>query len=85
MEVLGIDMTREAYRVAIPGDGAKVTGFVPEGLVKEMLGLARRPGHGEVYAWLERHHAAVVAALTTRQSGGAPKVPFDRITLAEDT
>ncbi|QMU59097.1 MAG: hypothetical protein GKR98_13410 [Boseongicola sp.] len=84
MEVLGIDMTREAYRVSTPVQGVDVLGYVPEGLVMEMLGLNRRPGHGEVYAWLEKHLTAVEAAMTKRYTGGVPKSPFDRITLAEE-
>ena len=84
MEVHGIDMTREAYRISTPIDGVDVMGFVPESLVMEMLGITRRPGHGEVYAWLETHFAAVEAALKKRHSAGVPKWPFDRITLLED-
>ena len=84
MEVHGIDMRREAYRISAPVDGIDVKGFVPEGLVMEMLGIDRRPGHGEVYAWLEKHLSAVEAAMTKRYTGGVPKAPFDRITLAED-
>ena len=84
MEVHGIDMTREAYRVSVARDGGELLGYVPEGLVMEMLGIARRPGHGEVYAWLERHGRAVEAALKTHAAGKAPKPPFDRITLAEE-
>ncbi|WP_299754925.1 hypothetical protein [uncultured Boseongicola sp.] len=84
MEVHGIDMTREAYRISTEINGIDVPGFVPEGLVMEMLGISRRPGHGEVYAWLEKHFAAVEAALNKRHSGSVPKRPFDRITLAEE-
>lgn len=85
MEVHGIDMTREAYRISVPIEGQKVMGYVPEGLVKEMLGIARRPGHEEVYTWLAQHRVAVEKALKKRHSGtGAPKAPFDRITLAKD-
>ncbi len=84
MEVHGIDMTREAYRISTPVNGVEVAEFVPEGLVMEMLGLNRRPGHGEVYAWLEKHFVAVEAALNKRHSGDEPKRPFDRITLAEE-
>ncbi len=84
MEVHGIDMTREAYRISTPLDGVDVKGYVPENLVMEMLGISRRPGHGEVYGWLEKHFAAVETALKTRHTGGAPKAPFDRIILAEE-
>ena len=84
MEVHGVDMTREAYRISTPINGVDVMGFVPEGLVMEMLGINRRPGHGEVYAWLEKHFASVEGALNKRYSGAEPKRPFDRITLAEE-
>ncbi len=85
MQVHGVDMIREAYRISTPVDGVEINGFLPEGMVMEALGINRRPGHGEVYAWLEKNSAAVEAALRKRQSGMAPKAPFDRITLAEDT
>ncbi len=84
MEVHGIDMTREAYRISAPVDGTEVAGFVPESLVMEMLGLKRRPGHGEVYRWLEKYQGQVLAALKVQHIGnGSPKAPFDRIPLAE--
>ena len=84
MQVHGVDMTLEAYRISAPIDGAEVRGFLPEGLVMEALGIARRPGHGEVYAWLEENSKAVLAALKTRKTGGVPKAPFDRIDIAEE-
>lgn len=84
MQVHGVDMTREAYRISVPISGVEVRGFVPEGLVMQMLGIARRPGHGEVYGWLEDHSKAVTAALKTRTTGGVPKAPFDRIDIAEE-
>ncbi len=84
MEVHGVDMTREAYRISAPIDGVEVKGFLPEGMVMEALGTTRRPGHGEVYAWLEEHSAAVTAAMKTKTSGGTPKAPFDRIDIAEE-
>ena len=78
MQVDGIDRAREAYRVRL-SDGTR--GYVPEGLVMETLGLDRRPGHEEVYLWLDRNAAAVVTALKTEDA----RAPFDRITKAGDT
>ena len=63
MQVHGVDMTREAYRISVPMDGTEVKGFLPEGLVMETLGLSRRPGHHEVYHWLDTHAKAVISAL----------------------
>ena len=84
MEVHSVDMTREAYRISTPVDGVDVKGFLPEGVVMEALGIDRRPGHGEVYAWLDKHSAAIAAALKTKTSGGVPKAPYDRIDIAEE-
>jgi len=84
MEVHGVDMHREAYRISTPVDGVEVKGFLPEGVVMEALGINRRPGHSEVYAWLEKHSAAVKAALKTKTSGGTPRAPYDRIDIAEE-
>ena len=84
MQVHGVDMTREAYRVSVSAEDGEIRGFVPEGLVMEMLGIARRPGHGEVYAWLEKHGRAVEGALKTRTTGGVPKAPYDRIDITEE-
>ncbi|MDJ1017891.1 MAG: hypothetical protein QNJ35_15390 [Paracoccaceae bacterium] len=77
-------MTREAYRISFAHEGGEVRGYVPEGLVMEMMGINRRPGHTEVYTWIEKHRKAVEAALATRTTGGVPKAPFDRIDIAEE-
>ena len=82
IEVNGIDMEREAYRVTTD-DGTRA--FVPEGLVAEMLGISRRPGHEEVYRWLAHHRRDLETALNKTKSGKRPRAPFDRITLQEDT
>ena len=74
---------RFVVSLIVPGGEGEIRGYVPEGLVMEMLGIARRPGHGEVYAWLEKHGKAVEAAVKTRNTGGVPKAPFDRIDIAE--
>ena len=84
MQVHGVDMTREAYRISALIDGDEVKGFLPEGLVMSALGIDRRPGHGEVYAWLEQNAKAVTTALKTRNTGDVPRAPFDRIDIAEE-
>lgn len=84
MLVHGVDMTLEAYRISAVVDGIEIKGFLPEGLVMETRGLDRRPGHGEVYAWLDDNNRAVLTALKTRMTGGVPNAPFDRIDIAEE-
>ena len=76
-----MDRSQEAYRVCL-ADGTR--GLVPENLVAEMMGLERRPGHGEVYRWLERYKGDVEAALENLKTGKGIRPPFDRIALAED-
>ncbi len=86
MQVDGIDMSMEAYRVSFDAGGRTVRGLVPEGLVMEMLSIGRRPGHEEVYRWLARNSAAIEAALLQKSRGTGPvKAPFDRLSLAEET
>ncbi|MBT8408784.1 MAG: hypothetical protein KJN93_04070 [Alphaproteobacteria bacterium] len=81
----GIDMSREAYRISFEADGGTVRGYVPEGLVMQMLSLNRRPGHQQVYEWLADNSAAIEAALTTLSRGKGPTTaPFDRLSLAEE-
>lgn len=86
MQVDGIDMKREAYRISFEADGQTIRGYVPEGIVMQMLKLKHRPGHQQVYEWLAQNSTAIEAALTTLSRGETTaKSPFDRLSLAEET
>ncbi|MBM9595195.1 hypothetical protein [Roseitranquillus sediminis] len=81
MRVEGFDSSANAWRVTFEADGRPLVGLVPEALV---AGGTERPGHHDVYAWLDRHARQIHSALITKARGGEPRAPYDRLSLGED-
>ena len=79
MDVLGVDRSLDAYRIAIDHGGGRVTGLVPETLI----GWGRAPHH-VAYEWIARHEAALSAALIDLSAGRTPPAPYDTMTLSGD-
>jgi hypothetical protein len=81
MEVGGYDHGREAWKVTVDADGATLTGWVPEALVRADR---KRPPHEDVYRWLDRHRGPIERALRDRAAGRPVAAPYDRLSLGED-
>ena len=85
MEVHGIDMQREAYRVSFESEGRKIRGLVPEALVAETLGQTGRPAHFDVYTWIASHRPKIETALLKMSQGDSRvPAPYDLLSLEEE-
>ncbi len=81
MQVAGYDPARAAWRVTVGRGTARLTGWVPEALVRADTG---RPPHEDVYRWLDRHETQIERALAVKARGGVPASPYDGLTLGEE-
>lgn len=82
----GMDITSRSYRLRI-GKGASplFVLLVPEDVIKDSLGLARKPHHDEAYRWIAAHEGALKRTFERLRSGdGDIPAPFDRCSLTED-
>ncbi len=71
MEILGRDSAREAYRVAIGGPAARVTGLIPDHVISRSLKLTGGRGHQTAHEWIARHATEIEDTL--RALSGAPR------------
>ena len=74
------DVAREAYHVVTPEGAA----FVPECLM-DRVPNETRPSHQSAYEWIGTHRRQITQAVAALKAGTTPKVPYDLITLIEET
>ncbi|SLN44630.1 hypothetical protein TRL7639_02380 [Falsiruegeria litorea R37] len=85
MEVRGRDPGTECYRVTHDVDGRTVTALVPERLAADLRLFGSRPSHQMAYVWMAENKDKIEAAIAKLARGkGAPRPPFDQITLIEE-
>ncbi|MDF0600927.1 hypothetical protein P1J78_09305 [Psychromarinibacter sp. C21-152] len=85
MEIHGIDLLADAYRVSLPDGDRTIRGLVPESLVQEWSAEAGRPVHEDVYKWIARHRPQIEKALKALSRGDTKiRAPYDRLSLVEE-
>ena len=81
MRVLGRDIGRGAYRVAVAQGESQVMAWVPEALMQP----GSTPSHQAAYEWIATHRGKIEKAILAMKTGRSPKAPYDQIELAEET
>ncbi len=84
MEVLGRDSAREAYRVAIGGPDARITGLIPDRVISRTLQLTGGRGHQTAYDWIARHAHDIEDTLKALSGDPSGKARIPDMVLEED-